>query len=261
MAKPRVYKTEAIVLKRTNLGEADNIVTIYTPNLGKIRAVAKGVRRPKSKLGGHLEPLTQCILLLAQGQNLDVVTQSQTIESFLPLRTNLWRTSCAIYTAELVDQFTAEQAENYPVYRLLHTTLVWLCEAQSSELVLRYLELHLLRHLGYQPELYQCLSCRSTIAPRRNLFSLIDGGVLCPDCGEARPLLYPISVDALKVMRFLLGNDHMSASRLRISPSLSRELEHLMRGYIRYLLERELKSVDFLDQLRRDGRFRKQGVC
>jgi hypothetical protein len=89
MARPRVYKTEAIVLKRTNLGEADNIITLYTPNFGKIRAVAKGVRRPKSKLGGHLDLLTQSALLLAQGQNLDIITQAQSIESFLTLKSDI----------------------------------------------------------------------------------------------------------------------------------------------------------------------------
>jgi len=252
MSKPRVYKTEAIVLKRTNLGEADSIVTLFTPNLGKIRAVAKGVRRPKSKLGGHLDLLTQSSLLLAQGQNLDVITQSQMMESFLPLRSDLWRTSCAIYLVELVDQFTAEEVENYPVYRLLQTALLRLCEEQSNELVLRYFELHLLSHLGYQPELYQCLNCRAPLALGGNLFSVSGGGVICPNCAKKEQLVYPISVDAIKVMRFLFKNDIGSASRLKTSPNLSNELEQLMRQYIRYLLEREVKSVEFLDRLRRE---------
>ena len=253
MAKPRVYKTEAIILKRINLGEADNIITLYTPNLGKIKAVAKGVRKPKSKLSGHLEPFTRSALLIAQGRNLDIITQSQTIDSFLPLKTSLWHTSCAIYIAELVDQFTAEQVEDYPFYQLLQSTLRWLCEARSSELVLRYFELHLLSHLGYEPELYQCLNCRSPLAPGKNTFSVTDGGVLCPECAETKPLLYSISVDALKVMRFLISNDPASASRLRMSPDLSQELEQILRSYIRYLLEREVKSVEFLDRLRREG--------
>jgi len=118
MATPKVYKTHAIVLKRINLGEADKILTLYTPNLGKLSAIAKGVRRPKSKMGGHLELLTHCSLMLARGQNLDIITQSETISSFLPLRDDLWRSSLALYAAELVAQFTAEHVENYPIYRL-----------------------------------------------------------------------------------------------------------------------------------------------
>src|SRR3989304_6308774 len=131
MTRPRVYKTEAIVLKRISVGEADSIFTLYTPNLGKIKAVARGVRKPKSKLGGHLEPLTQSALVLAKGQNLDIITQSQTIESFLPLRNDLHRTSCGLYAAELMDSFCAEQVENPAIYKLLHSTLLWLCEAPS----------------------------------------------------------------------------------------------------------------------------------
>ena len=250
MARPRVYKTEAIVLKRTDLGEADSIITLYTPNLGKIRAVAKGVRRPKSKLGGHLDLLTQSALLLAQGQNLDIITQSQTIESFLPLKGDLRRISCAFYIAELVDQFTAEQVENYPIYKLLHTDLLWLCGARNCELVLRHFELQLLSHLGYQPELYQCLGCKSPLAPQRNLFSASGGGVFCTACAGSEPAVRPISVDALKVMRFLISGDHASASRLRMSRDLSREVEQLIRWYIRYLLEREVKSLEFLNHLR-----------
>jgi DNA repair protein RecO (recombination protein O) len=250
MARPRVYKTEAIVLKRTNLGEADGIVTLFTPNLGKLKAVAKGVRRPKSKLGGHLDLLTQSSLLLAQGQNLDVITQSQTIEGFLPLRSDLWRASCAIYLAELVDQFTPEQVENYPIYRLLQTTLLRLCEARSNEIVLRYFELQLLSYLGYQPELYQCLNCKAPLTLAKNFFSISGGGVVCINCANKEQLLRPISVDAIKVMRFLLKNDISSASRLKVGPDLSYELEQIMRQYIRYLLEREVKSVEFLDRLR-----------
>ncbi len=221
MARPRVYKTEAIVLKRINLGEADSIITLYTPNHGKIRAVAKGVRRLKSKLGGHLDLLTRSALLLAQGRNLDIITQSQSIESFLPLKSDLNRISCAFYVAELLDQFTAEEVENYPIYRLLNADLLWLCTARNSALVLRHFELQLLSHLGYQPELYHCLGCKSPLTPQRNLFSAISGGSFCPDCAGKEPVVRPISVDALKVMRFLLSNDHTSARRLRMRSDLS----------------------------------------
>lgn len=253
MTTPKVYKTEAIVLKRMNLGEADRILTLYTSNLGKFSAIAKGVRRPKSKLGGHLGLLCHSSLMLARGQNLDIITQSETIFSFLPLRSDLWRSTLAIYAAELVDQFTAEHVENHPVYKLLLNTLHWLCDTQDGELTLRYFELNLLTHLGYKPELYQCLGCKSALEPTTNFFSPASGGVLCPRCRENEPLARPISLNALKVMRFLASSDYTRASRLRLSSELTRELESLMRHYIRHLLEREVKSVEFLDRLRREG--------
>ena len=253
MTAPKVYKTEAIVLKRINMGEADKILTLYTPNLGKLSAIAKGVRRPKSKMGGHLELLTHSSLTLARGQNLDIITQSETVSNFLPLRGDLWRASLALYAAELVEQFTAEHVENYPVYRLLLDTLHRLCETRDGELTLRYFEINLLTHLGYKPELHQCLGCKSAIEPTANLFNPSGGGVLCPKCGEGEPLVQSISLNALKVMRFLQTNDYTRASRLRLNAELSRELESIMRHYIRHLLEREVKSAEFLDRLRREG--------
>ena len=249
MARPRVYKTEAIVLKRTNLGEADGILTLYTPNHGKIRAVAKGIRRPQSKLGGHLDLLTRSALLLAQGQNLDIITQSQTITSFLPIRNDLKLIGSALYMAELLDQFTEEQIDNYPIYKLLNDDLLWLCEARSHDLVLRHFELQLLSHLGYQPELYECVGCRSSLKPQRNMFSPGSGGVLCMECARNEPAVSHISVDTIKAMRFLLNNEQSSANRLRMSEDVSRETERLIRWYIRYLLERDLKSIEFLDHL------------
>ena len=253
MTLPKVYKTEAIILKRMNLGEADRILTLYSPNLGKFRAIAKGVRRPKSKMGGHLELLCHSALMLARGQNLDIITQSQTIDSFPHLRDDLWRASIAFYAAELVEQFTAEHVENYPLYRLFLNTLRWLGEAQDTEVTLRYFELKLLTHLGYKPELDRCLGCNASIEPTTNFFSSSGGGVLCPQCREREPLARPISLNALKVMRFLGKSDYATASKLKLSAELSRELEQLMRHYIRYLLEREVKSVEFLDRLRREG--------
>ena len=119
MTRSRVYRTEAIILKRTSLGEADYIYTLYTPNLGKVRALAKGVKRMKSRIAGHVEPLNHSSLMLARGRNLDVITQGQTIDSFQPLKGDLWLTACALYADELVDAFTGDGIEVYPLFRLL----------------------------------------------------------------------------------------------------------------------------------------------
>ncbi len=123
MPKPRNYQTEAIIIKKTKLGEADRILTLYTPALGKIQAVAKGVRRPRSKLSGHLELLTHSLVSLARGRNLDTITGSQTISSFLPLKSDLGLASYALYAIELVNQFTAYHIENLHLFRLLLVTL------------------------------------------------------------------------------------------------------------------------------------------
>ncbi|HEX78456.1 MAG TPA: DNA repair protein RecO [Dehalococcoidia bacterium] len=251
MTTPKIYKTEAIVLKRSRLGEADSLLTLYTPYLGKIRAVAKGALRPKSKLGGHVELLSHSQMLLARGQNLDIVSQCQTLDSFLPLRDDLWRISCAVYLAELVDRFTEEHLENYPLFRLLLDSLRWLCWARDGGLVLRYFEIHLCHHLGYRPELGRCLGCGAPLQPRPSFFSPASGGVLCPRCGPG--LARPLSLNALKVLRYLQRSSPAAASKLKLTPELSAEVEGVLRGYLRYLLEREVKSAAWLDELRRES--------
>ena len=250
MSKPRTYQTEAIIIKKIKLGEADRILTLYTPHLGKIRAVAKGVRRPRSKLAGHLELLTHSQVSLARGRNLDTITGSQTINSFLPLKSDLQLTSYALYATELVDQFTADDIENYPLFQLLLETMQRLCQAGDNELVLRYFELHLLNEVGYRPQLQQCVSCHSTLKPATNSFCSSAGGMLCPNCSQSQPLTYPLSVNALKVLRLLQSSDYNSASQVKMNPELSHQLEEIIRHYVKYLLEREVKSTAWLDTLR-----------
>ncbi len=250
MTKPRNYQTEAIIIKKIKLGEADRILTLYTPHLGKIRAVAKGIRRPRSKLAGHLELLTHSLVSLARGRNLDTITGSQTINSFLPLKSDLWLTSCGLYATELIDQFTADHIENYPLFQLLLETMHHLSQDGNRELVLRYFELHLLNEVGYRPQLQQCVSCHLPLEPVTNSFCSSAGGMLCPNCCQSQPLTYPLSVNGLKVLRLLQNRDYNIISRLKMNPELSRELEEVMRDYLKYLLEREVKSTAWLDTLR-----------
>ena len=250
MTKPRNYQTEAIIIKKIKLGEADRILTLYTPHLGKIRAVARGVRRPRSKLAGHLELLTHSLVSLARGRNLDTITGSQTINSFLPLKSDLQLTSYGLYATELVDQFTAEHIENYPLFQLLLKTLHCLCLGDNNELTLRYFELHLLNEVGYRPQLQQCVSCRQVLEPTTNSFCPSAGGVLCPVCSQSQPVTHPVSVNALKVLRFLQSSDYNTVAKLKMNPELSHQLEMVMRDYLKYLLEREIKSAVWLDNLR-----------
>ncbi len=123
MPRPRVYSTEGFTLRRTDFGEADRILTLFTPTYGKIRAIAKGVRKTKSRLAGHLEPFTRTQLLLATGRDLDIVTQAEGRERFERLPTDFWSATAAWYVAELVDRFL-EDADPHPrLYALFVETL------------------------------------------------------------------------------------------------------------------------------------------
>jgi DNA repair protein RecO (recombination protein O) len=250
MSKPRTYQTEAIIIKKTKLREADVIFTLYTPHLGKIQAFAKSVRKTKSKMAGHLELLTYSQVSLARGRNLDTIIGSQTINGFVPLKSDLWLISCGLYAIELINQFTADNIENLALFQLLRATMEQLCRTGNRDLTLRYFELHLLDEVGYRPQLQQCVSCEKPLEPVVNSFSPSSGGMLCPDCAVNHPSSHPLSVNAQKVLRLLQDSDYSAVDRLKIDAGLLRELERVIGNYLRYLLERDIKSAAWLDTLR-----------
>jgi len=246
MSRPRSYKVEALVLRRTRWGEADLLLTLFTPNLGKLRAVARGAARPTSKLGGHLDMLTRTSLLLVQGSGLDVVTQAHTIHSFLPLRHRLETISQGIYLAELVNRFLPERLEQPAVYSLLLQALHRLAVAEA-EAVARHFEAQLLGLLGYRPELYRCLGCRAELT--RGVFAPARGGVLCPTCRSQEAVVRPVSPQCLHALRRLVATELAAGEEL--PPEVADELRGLLRSYITYLLEGDVPSARFLDGLRR----------
>jgi DNA repair protein RecO (recombination protein O) len=250
MPKPRTYQTEAIIIKKTKLGEADTILTLYTPHLGKIQGFARSLRKTRSKMAGHLEMLTHSQISLARGRNIDTITGAQTINSFLPLKSDLELTSCALYATELVNQFAADDVEDYPIFQLLLATMQRLCQGGNSDLVLRYFELQLLGKVGYRPQLEQCVACHKPLKETANSFCPGAGGMVCSSCRPTQPFAYPLSFEAQKALRLLQGGDYESASRMTLTPELSHQIAVVIRNYIRYLLERDVKSAAWLDALK-----------
>ena len=176
MRLERVYRTEGIVLRRQDFGEADRIITLYSPTHGKIRAIGKGVRRTKSRVGGHVELFTHVNVLVAQGRNLDIITQAEARGTFAAIRDDLWRATYACYCAELVDRMTEERLENRAIFDLLLLQLGYLNGAaepgqRRAELSVRTFELRLLGVLGYAPELFRCVECGEPLKPEENRIS------------------------------------------------------------------------------------------
>ncbi|HSR31800.1 MAG TPA: DNA repair protein RecO [Anaerolineae bacterium] len=249
--RERVYRTEAIVLRRTDFGEADRLLTVFTPQRGKLRLVAKGARKPTSRKSGHVELFSHGQFLVAVGRELDILTQAETLEPYLALREDLLRTTYAYYVAELADAFAAEQDENRPLFDLLKDAFGWLCTAEDLALVARYYELHLLGLVGYQPQLFICGMCKVQLKPEINYLSPADGSVVCRQCGYDRMGTIEISVNALKVLRFLQTRQWETCRLLRLSSASHAQVERAMNQYITYHLERKLKSVEFIHRLRR----------
>ena len=252
MAVPRLYKTEAIVLRQRKLGEADRILTLFTPAYGKLDAKAKGVRKTTSRMGGHLQPLNRCMVQLARGRTMEVVAGCETLESFQPLRDDLGRLSRALYAAELADRFLPERVENIPTYRLLLGTLRRLGGTADVDLTLRHYEMKLLNHSGFRPELGRCLGCEQALQPVQNFFSPVAGGTYCASCGAGAAGSRALSVNGLKVLRLLQRASYKEVEGLNLPPALAEEVERHLRRYIVCVLERDVNAAAFVERLRRE---------
>ncbi len=253
MPIPRMYKTEAIVLRGRRLGEADRILTLYTPGFGKIDAKAKGVRKTTSRMSGHLQPLTRCMLQLAQGHASDVVTGCETLESFQGIREDLERLSRALYVCELVDRMLPDRLPGYVTYRLLLDTLRRLEKDENADSVLRFFEMRLMDQSGFRPQLEVCVACSQALPPEQNFFAPQAGGTVCRACvpGLAGPRV--LSLNGLKVLRLLQRGPYNDIARLKMAPELAEEVERHLRSYIVTVLERDVNSAAFIERLRREG--------
>jgi DNA repair protein RecO (recombination protein O) len=248
--KFRSIRVDAVVLRHNDYGEADRMLTLYTPQLGKVRAIAKGARKMASRKAGHIEPFTHVKLQLARGRDVLIVTQAETVDAYLSLRDDLVLTSHASYMLELLDRFTyVDETENSSIFRLLTESLSRLASNHDVWLVIRYYEMRLLDHLGFRPQLFECTNCGREIKPEDQFFSFSAGGVICPRCGRGLPNLQAITVDTLKYLRHFQRSSYANASRAMPSPQVQQEAETLMQGYFTYLLERELNTPGFLKKI------------
>ena len=183
MPVPRRYTTDAIVLSRFDLGEADRVLTLITPGIGKLKAIAKGIRRPTSRIGGSLEPFAELQVALARGRTFDVVTQVSVGHAWLNLRDSLESAATAWYLAELADRSLEERHAAEPLYALLRRAYELLDAGMAPDRVARWYEMHLLDELGVRPEVDRCVECdRMLEADDRFRWVPPLGGVLCDRC-------------------------------------------------------------------------------
>jgi DNA repair protein RecO (recombination protein O) len=247
----RSFRAEAVVLRHSDFGEADRLLTLYTREHGKVRAIAKGARKIASRKAGHLEPFTRVKLQFAKGRDLLIVTQAETIDAYPSLRADLTLTGYAAYVLELLDRFVPDEETALPsLFRLLTETLSRLATNPIPWLTIRSYEMRLLDLLGFRPQLFECANCETEILAEDQFFSAALGGAICPRCGQGLPGLWPISMDALKYLRHFQRSGYREATRARPDDGTQKEVEAVMQGYFQYLLERELNTPGFIKHVK-----------
>jgi DNA repair protein RecO (recombination protein O) len=250
----RSIRVEGVVLRHSDFSEADRLLTIFTREFGKLSAIAKGVRKARSRKAGHVEPFTRVSLQLARGRDLFILTQAEALNVFANLREDLLLLGTASYVIELIDRSTTEEEENRSLYNLLARTLNRLDRGDDPNLVTRYFEMRLLDYVGFRPQLQVCTQCEAKIQAEDQYFSAMRGGVICPKCGYRDPGVRTISMQALKYLRHFQRSSYRDAARAAIPTAIYNEMETLMQYYLTYNLERGLNSPSFLRRIRRENR-------
>lgn len=265
----RTYSASAIVLRRIDLGEKDRILTLFTREHGKLSAVAKGCRRPGSKLGGASEPFTYARMFLSTGRDLDVLTQAEIKESFPNVKNAMSSIAHAVYLLELVNSFVDKRQPNPDLFDTLLSAMYVLESGTDPELTARYFEIQLLSILGYEPHVEACLRCgrqpgqsdangatlrraqdapSAQHAPKEKVsFSPALGGIVCNECGPAPKDAVEVPAAAGSYVQALRRTEPHKLKELSIPKGARRDLARMLKWHIRYRLEHDLKSVDFID--------------
>jgi DNA repair protein RecO (recombination protein O) len=233
-----LYRDTGVVLRTYKLRESDRIVVIHTAEHGKVRAVAKGVRKTSSRFGARLEPMSHVRLLLYRGRELDIVSQAESVEPLSPMLSSLDRASQGIAAIEAVDQLSLEREPDPQLYRMLVGVLRTIA-ARPSPLNVPAFYWKLLAAQGVRPELDVCVRCGGAEpAVQLVAFDLNEGGVLCRACRSGGS----ISPGALALLRDILGGRLNEALERPESP-VTHEVGSLATRALEHHIERRLRAV------------------
>lgn len=246
-----VQKTHAIVIRSFALGEFDKIITLYTSNFGKVRAVARGVRRPKSRFGGSLE-LFNCGMLVffeRPNKDLQIINNFDLIDAFDHLKADFDQMTYACYFAELVDAIESEHSADQNVFNLLHLAFNTLGDVHDLRLLARAFESKFLDLAGYAPQLAHCVACDLPALGQTLQFSSRLGGLLCSDCLGMDTESSSIVAGSCELMKHLRKSDLTQLTRLRASKRNHQEIKLVLSRFISYHTERTLKSLAFIENI------------
>lgn len=242
------YKTEGIIIRVRDYGEADRIITLFTRDRGKVQAIVKGCRKPKSQKRGVIQLFTHGDFVIYSGRTLDTVTQCQAKEVFGPIREDLDRMAYATYLAELLDGFVNSGDAHDDLF-FLSLVCLHLLTVDDPELVIRAFEIRLMDTLGYRPHLTDCVVCGERLEGTGIFFSSRLGGGLCANCASHDPESIACKMGTINMLKQLAVWDLKRLRVLKLTGDTKRELGEMMKTYIDQRLEKKIKSADFLQSL------------
>ncbi len=241
----RQYKTQGIIIKRSNFSESDRLLTIYTRDYGKVRAIAKGVRKTRSKLSGHMELFYLVDFQIHKGKNLDMIIGASLIEKYNNIRLDRELINYTYYMSELVYRSTHENLASKKIFNLLKDIFSDLSQKNKEKLIC-YFELKLFDILGHRPEVGKCVICSREINEDKNYFDYSCGGLICTKCLTNKDKAIEIDKNLVKMLRIIEKQNQTYFQRIKTNNKMMTDLRSCI-CQIRYnVLEDELKSSRFL---------------
>ena len=241
-----LFKTNSIILKTIRLGEADKLVTLLTEKRGKVKGVAKGARRARSRFGAVLEPFTYGNIVFFEKKPTILLrlNQGDILNPFLKIRGNLESIEAAFRMVHLVMALLPEGEANPKVFSLLFNGLKRLDEKGPLEWLIRAFEIRCLKYAGYQARLDECLVCHRELGARPVFFSARNGGALCGQCAQATTdSMQSLSPATLSMMRLMGRMDWKGMFRLKANPRILNEVRGVVDAHLAFILGRPLRRI------------------
>lgn len=243
-----IYKDKGVVIKQVNYGEADRILSIITANHGKISAIAKGVRRLKSRKAAACGLFVESKFVFVEGRSLDIITEAESILSYDSIKEDLERVAVLFYVSELLDRLVEgdDKLNGWSVFELL-CDFLRLVERNGSDAMfnlVRGFETKLLGLMGLSPELHVCIVCKKKLENGSPLFfDLGSGGIKCEDCNNVSlDGGRIITSDSIKSLRFLYEQDLKNAPLLKLNDAVRSEVKNFTQAYLEYFHSFQIKS-------------------
>lgn len=237
-----------MIIKRSNIGEADRLLTIITDRLGKIKAISKGVRKTKSHLAGSLEPYMLLDLQLHEGKTFFLVTGSSIVNQYQNIHSDIKKTAKAFFIGELIDKFVEENHSAKNIFDLVNITFSAVEAGQNKLLILAF-QLKIVEEVGYKPETENCVHCKKKLSEEQNFWDSVEGGIICGNCQERYHHGEKITNNAIKLLRFVENNNYNKIDKLKLPKNIENELDKILSEYIESILEKDIKSRKFLGQV------------
>ncbi|WP_051330900.1 DNA repair protein RecO [Aneurinibacillus terranovensis] len=244
-----IGKAEGIVVRTTDYGEANKILTVFTREAGKIGIMARGAKKTKSRFTAISQLFTYGHFLYQAGSGMASLQQGDLIRSFRSIREDLTKTAYSVYLVELLDRMTEDKERDPYLFDTLLSALTWADEGKDMEIVARLFEMKMLQAAGYRPRLDACVHCGAVNVPF--FFSIKEGGFLCQNCQRHDPYMVPTGPGAVKVLQYFTHMHMHQLGNINVSSKTKQQLRQVMLTFFDEYTGLSLKSRKFLDQLER----------